>query len=87
MYFSILSINTCRYGDMKNKPAQRIYVSSHSIARVIGRGGSNINAIREASGAHIEVEKQQKNQTDRLITIKYIPMCYIVYRFFGVSHV
>lgn len=55
--------------DAKKQP-QKIYVSSHSIARVIGRGGSNINAIRESSGAHIEVEKQQKGQTDRLITIR-----------------
>merc|ERR1712121_600009 len=39
-------------------------------SRVIGRGGSNINAIRELSGAHIEVEKQSKGQGDRTILIK-----------------
>uniref|UniRef100_A0A915HL02 K Homology domain-containing protein n=1 Tax=Romanomermis culicivorax TaxID=13658 RepID=A0A915HL02_ROMCU len=55
--------------DSKRHP-QKVYVSCHSIARVIGRGGNNINAIRESSGAHIEVEKQQKGQTDRMITIK-----------------
>uniref|UniRef100_A0A0N5AJ31 ANK_REP_REGION domain-containing protein n=1 Tax=Syphacia muris TaxID=451379 RepID=A0A0N5AJ31_9BILA len=33
-------------------------VSSNLIARVIGRAGGNINAIREATGAYIEVEKQ-----------------------------
>ena len=37
---------------------------------VLGRGGSNINAIRELSGAHIEVEKQSKGQGDRTILIK-----------------
>ncbi len=43
---------------------------SNAISRVIGRGGSNINAIRELSGAHIEVEKQSKGQGDRTILIK-----------------
>lgn len=37
---------------------------------MIGRGGSNINAIRGATGAHIEVEKQSKGQGERIITIK-----------------
>lgn len=55
----------------KRQP-NKILVSAQAIARVIGRGGQNINAIREASGAHIEVEKQQKGQTDRLITIRYL---------------
>lgn len=42
----------------------------HAISRVIGRGGSNINAIRAATLTHIEVEKQSKGQGDRTITIK-----------------
>lgn len=39
---------------------------------MIGRAGGNINAIREATGAYIEVEKQngKKEQHDRQITIK-----------------
>lgn len=47
-------------------------MSSNSIARVIGRAGGNINAIREATGAYIEVEKQtgRKEQHDRQITLK-----------------
>lgn len=44
----------------------------NAISRVIGRGGSNINAIRCATGAHIEVEKQSKGQGERIITIKYV---------------
>ncbi|OUC43395.1 KH domain protein, partial [Trichinella nativa] len=51
----------------------RQYVSSQAIARVIGRGGQNINAIREASGAHIEVEKQQNGQKERMVTISNRP--------------
>lgn len=50
-------------------------VCSSAIARVIGRAGSNINAIREATNAHIEVEKMtsRKEQTTRQITIKGTP--------------
>lgn len=44
-------------------------------ARVIGRAGSNINAIREATNAHIEVEKMttRREQATRQITIKGTP--------------
>lgn len=49
---------------------KKIQVPLNAISRVIGRGGSNINAIRAATGAHIEVEKQGKTQGDRSITIK-----------------
>ena len=44
-------------------------VPAAAISRVIGRGGCNINAIREVSGAHIEVDKH-KGSGDRVITIK-----------------
>lgn len=47
-------------------------VASHAISRVIGRAGSNINAIRSATGAHIEVDKQSKGQGERIITIKWV---------------
>lgn len=49
---------------------KKIQVPANAISRVIGRSGSNINAIRAATGAHIEVEKQSKQQGDRSITIK-----------------
>lgn len=49
---------------------KKVQVPTHAISRVIGRAGSNINAIRAATGAHIEVEKQGKVQNDRSITIK-----------------
>lgn len=39
---------------------------------MIGRAGSNINAIRAATGAHIEVDKQSKGQGERIITIKLV---------------
>ncbi|GFU39754.1 ankyrin repeat and KH domain-containing protein 1 [Nephila pilipes] len=49
--------------------SKKVSVPSNAISRVIGRGGMNINAIREASGAHIEVEKQ-KGQGDRTVIIR-----------------
>ena len=52
------------------RKSKKVSVPSNAISRVIGRGGSNINAIRELSGAHIEVEKQSKGQGDRTILIK-----------------
>lgn len=51
---------------------KKVSVPLNAISRVIGRGGSNINAIRGATGAHIEVEKQSKGQGERIITIKYV---------------
>lgn len=52
--------------------SKKVMVPSSVISRVIGRAGCNINAIREATGAHIEVEKQQKGQVqlERTIQIK-----------------
>ena len=54
---------------------QILNIASSSIPRVIGRGGSNVNTIREATGAHVEVEKQclRKEQATRKITIKGAP--------------
>ncbi|GFY72014.1 ankyrin repeat and KH domain-containing protein 1 [Trichonephila inaurata madagascariensis] len=49
--------------------SKKVSVPANAISRVIGRGGMNINAIREASGAHIEVEKQ-KGQGDRTVIIR-----------------
>ncbi|XP_055381299.1 ankyrin repeat and KH domain-containing protein mask isoform X2 [Condylostylus longicornis] len=51
---------------------KKVQVPVNAISRVIGRAGSNINAIRATTGAHIEVEKQNggKTQVERCITIK-----------------
>ncbi|CAI4227277.1 unnamed protein product [Auanema sp. JU1783] len=56
----------------RRSKSNTLCVGSSVIARVIGRGGFNINAIREATGASIEVEKQgiKKEQHDRHIFIK-----------------
>lgn len=57
------------------KRVQVLNVTSNSVARVIGRAGANINAIREATNAHIEVEKMtaRREQATRQITVKGTP--------------
>lgn len=51
------------------RKSKKVVVPANAISRVIGRGGCNINTIREVSGAHIEVEKQ-KGQGDRMVIIR-----------------
>ena len=46
------------------RKSKKVIVPANAISRVIGRGGCNINAIREMSGAHIEVEKLQGKEID-----------------------
>lgn len=65
MFVRLKLICVCVYFRTK-----KVSVPLNAISRVIGRGGSNINAIRGATGAHIEVEKQSKGQGERIITIK-----------------
>ncbi|KAL3278379.1 hypothetical protein HHI36_013707 [Cryptolaemus montrouzieri] len=64
---SVQTVSTSESGTKK------VSVPLNAISRVIGRGGSNINAIRGVTGAHIEVEKQCKGQGERIITIKGTP--------------
>jgi hypothetical protein len=54
---------------------QVLNIAANAIPRVIGRAGANVNMIREATGAHVEVEKQslRKEQAHRKITIKGSP--------------
>ncbi|CAD6198096.1 unnamed protein product [Caenorhabditis auriculariae] len=62
--------------ELARKKQATLVVGSATIARVIGRGGSNINAIREATGASIEVEKQgtkKDPQAERQICIRGSP--------------
>lgn len=63
---------------------KKVAVPASAISRVIGRGGSNINAIRGATGAHIEVEKQSKGQGDRIITIKWVDGTIVVDAFWKI---
>ena len=53
-----------------NRKGKKVTADNAAISRIIGRGGCNINAIREYSNAHIEVEKQGKTTSSRSIMIK-----------------
>ncbi|XP_017781821.1 PREDICTED: ankyrin repeat domain-containing protein 17-like isoform X2 [Nicrophorus vespilloides] len=64
------SVQTVATSSGSESGVKKVSVPLNAISRVIGRGGSNINAIRGATGAHIEVEKQSKGQGERIITIK-----------------
>ena len=47
---------------------KKIVVPSNAVARVIGRQGVHINAIKEVSGANIDVDRAKSG--DRTLTIK-----------------
>ncbi|XP_043657224.1 ankyrin repeat and KH domain-containing protein mask isoform X5 [Drosophila teissieri] len=67
---SLATSATTATSSVPEMTCKKVQVPVNAISRVIGRGGSNINAIRATTGAHIEVEKQGKNQSERCITIK-----------------
>lgn len=56
--------------------SKKVSVPSTVISRVIGRGGCNINAIREFTGAHIDIDKQKDKTGDRIITIRQNSVSY-----------
>ncbi|XP_037945229.1 ankyrin repeat and KH domain-containing protein mask-like [Teleopsis dalmanni] len=70
---TVLSSVTSTTTAVPEMTCKKVQVPVNAISRVIGRAGSNINAIRATTGAHIEVEKQGKNQSERSITIKGLP--------------
>lgn len=51
------------------RKCRKINVPGKSISRIIGRAGCNINRVREASGAHIDLDKL-KNSSDGIMTIR-----------------
>ncbi|KAJ8785249.1 hypothetical protein J1605_007468 [Eschrichtius robustus] len=62
--------------------SKKVPVPSTVISRVIGRGGCNINAIREFTGAHIDIDQQKDKTGDRIITIR---QNFVSYGFFLLS--
>ena len=55
--------------------SKKMSVPSSVISRVIGRGGCNINAIRDTTGAHIDIDtNRQKTTGSCIVTIKYVPI-------------
>ena len=58
---------------VRKKEFQKMSLGSNYIARVIGRSGCNVNAIRDVTGTHIDIEKPKKGGGDRTITIRGTP--------------
>ena len=50
--------------------SKKLVVPSNAVARIIGRQGVNLNAIRNFSGANIDIEKTKGG--DRTLTIKSV---------------
>ncbi|XP_048578543.1 ankyrin repeat and KH domain-containing protein 1 isoform X2 [Nematostella vectensis] len=51
--------------------SKKMSVSSSVVSRIIGRAGCNVNAIRETTGAHIDIDtSRQKSTGSCIITIK-----------------
>ena len=48
---------------------QQVCIPSDMMGAIIGRGGSNINEIRHASGSRITIEGPQANSLERVMTI------------------
>ena len=45
-------------------------LGSQQIARIIGRGGCNVNKIRDCTQTHIDIEKPKRTGSDRAVTIR-----------------
>jgi KH domain len=54
-------------------------VPANAISRVIGRGGCNINAIRDISTAQVEIDRSRDATTERIITIKLVGCLFCLY--------
>jgi len=65
----VRSGTNARKDDDSNRKCQRIAVPAKAISRIIGRAGCNINAIREATGAQVDLDKL-KNSSDAVVTIR-----------------
>jgi len=57
--------------------SKRLLVPANTISRVIGRGGCNINAIRDISTAQVEIDRSRDSTTERIITIKWVGFAFI----------
>uniref|UniRef100_A0A8C9L6S8 K Homology domain-containing protein n=1 Tax=Pavo cristatus TaxID=9049 RepID=A0A8C9L6S8_PAVCR len=48
----------------------KLSVPASVVSRIMGRGGCNITAIQDVTGAHIDVDKQKDKNGERMITIR-----------------
>ncbi|XP_061859025.1 ankyrin repeat and KH domain-containing protein 1 isoform X10 [Colius striatus] len=52
------------------KRSKKLSVPASVVSRIMGRGGCNITAIQDVTGAHIDVDKQKDKNGERMITIR-----------------
>uniref|UniRef100_A0A4W3HCN7 Ankyrin repeat and KH domain containing 1 n=1 Tax=Callorhinchus milii TaxID=7868 RepID=A0A4W3HCN7_CALMI len=50
--------------------SKKLSVPASVVSRIMGRGGCNISAIQDVTGAHIDVDKQKDKNGERMITIR-----------------
>lgn len=53
----------------------RVLCPFDKIGRVIGKGGSSIKSVRQASGAHVEVDDTKADRDECLITVTSTEVC------------
>ncbi|XP_075065851.1 ankyrin repeat and KH domain-containing protein 1 isoform X2 [Mixophyes fleayi] len=50
--------------------SKKLSVPASVVSRIMGRGGCNVTAIQDVTGAHIDVDKQKDKNGERMITIR-----------------
>lgn len=65
----------------------RMLCPSDKIGRVIGKGGSTIKSMRQASGAHIEVDDSKANHNECLIIITTTEVHYLSFFQFFINKI
>ncbi|KAM6985007.1 ankyrin repeat and KH domain-containing protein 1-like [Aplochiton taeniatus] len=50
--------------------SKKLSVPASVVSKIMGRGGCNITAIQDVTGAHIDVDKQKDKNGERMITIR-----------------
>ncbi|XP_045573341.1 ankyrin repeat and KH domain-containing protein 1 isoform X7 [Salmo salar] len=50
--------------------SKKLLVPASVVSRIMGRGGCNITAVQDVTGAHIDVDKQKDKNGERMITIR-----------------
>lgn len=53
----------------------RVLCPSNTIGRVIGKGGSSIKSVRQASGACVDVDDTKANRGECIITVTSTEVC------------
>lgn len=49
-------------------------VDNQHVGSILGKGGSNINQIRSASGAQVKIHEAQPGTSVRLIEVRIVPL-------------